>query len=182
MGNMAGEESVPMVPSHTFLDGPNALHGLTVLVVDDEPDAREVLAFILVTRGAHVEEVGGPEAALAYLAMHTPDVLISDIAMPGEDGYSFIQRVRALQNDGKRDIPAIALTAFVRDVDRARALGAGFDLHLPKPMPVTSVIRAVYELSQPESKKAARRARPEAPPERPLAHAKRQVPRPRRFH
>lgn len=166
-------------PSHTFSDGPHALHGLTVLVVDDEPDAREVLAFILLTRGAHVEEARGPEAALAYLAMHTPDVLISDIAMPGEDGYSFIQRVRALQNDGKRAIPAIALTAFVRDVDRDRAIRAGFDMHLPKPMPVTSVIQAVFELSQPGSQRVAR---PEAPAEHPLAHGKRQMPRPRRFH
>ena len=168
---------MPVVPSYTFLDGPDALHGLTVLVVDDEPDAREVLAFILLTRGARVEEAGDPEAALAYLAMHTPDVLISDIAMPGEDGYSFIQRVRALQNDGKRAIPAIALTAFVRDVDRERALRAGFDMHLPKPMPVTSVIQAVFDLSQPDARKPARRARREAPPERPLSKAKRQLSR-----
>jgi CheY-like chemotaxis protein len=153
-------ESVPQVPPRPFLDGPNALHGLTVLVVDDEPDAREVLAFVLLTRGAQVEEAGGPEAALAYLAMHTPDVVISDIAMPGEDGYSFIQRVRALQNDRKRAVPAIALTAFVRDVDRERAMSAGFDLHLPKPLPVSSVVKAVYELSQPGAI-----ARPEAPPQ-----------------
>lgn len=172
-----------VVPSHTFLDGPNALHGLTVLVVDDEPDAREVLAFILLTRGARVEEAGGPEAALAYLAMHTPDVLISDIAMPGEDGYSFIQRVRALKNDGKRSIPAIALTAFVRDVDRERALQAGFDLHLPKPLPVNSVIQAVFELSQAEGhQQAARRAVAGAPPERPLSKAKRRLARGGRFH
>jgi len=179
---MAGEANIPGASAQAYLDGPNALHGLTVLVVDDEPDAREVLAFVLLTRGARVEEAGGPEAALAYLAMHTPDVLISDIAMPGEDGYSFIQRVRALQNDGKRAIPAIALTAFVRDVDRERALRAGFDLHLPKPMPVSSVVQAVFELSQPEEKKAARRVRSQAPPERPLMRAKRQASsRARRF-
>jgi CheY-like chemotaxis protein len=170
-----------MQQADTFLDGPHALHGLTVLVVDDEPDAREVLAFVLLTRGAQVEEAGGPEAALAYLAMNTPDVVISDIAMPGEDGYSFIQRVRALQNDRKRKVPAIALTAFVRDVDRERAMRAGFDLHLPKPLPVSSVVRAVYELSQPGAT-----ARPDAPPESTSGgapmHAKRQVKRPRRLH
>jgi CheY-like chemotaxis protein len=170
--------SVPPASRATFLDGPNALHGLTVLVVDDEADAREVLSFVLLTRGARVEEACGSEAALAYLAMHTPDVVISDIAMPGEDGYTFIQRVRALQNDGKRAIPAIALTAFTRDMDRERAMQAGFDVHLPKPMPVSRVIRAVFELSQ-TSDEAPRREGPEGAAER--LHAKRQVPRPRRL-
>lgn len=179
--DMAEAASLPQVSSKAFLDGPHALHGLTVLVVDDEPDAREVLAFVLLTRGAQVEEAGGPEAALAYLAMHTPDVLISDIAMPGEDGYSLIQRVRALQNDGKRSIPAIALTAFVRDVDRERALGAGFDMHLPKPIPVSSVIKAVFELSQPRRRKVARRRRRAAAAEGPLLRPKRLVSRPRRL-
>ena len=173
---------MPGISDAAFLDGPHALHGLTVLVVDDEPDAREVLAFVLLTRGARVEEAGGPEAALAYLAMHTPDVLISDIAMPGEDGYSFIQRVRALHNDGKRAIPAIALTAFTRDVDRERAMRAGFDVHLPKPMPVSSVVRAVFDLSQASSDELARREPLDETPERQLMHAKRQVARPRRLH
>ena len=134
-------------PPQPFLDGPHALHGLTVLVVDDEPDAREVLAFVLLTRGAQVEEAGGPDAALAYLAMHTPDVVISDIAMPGEDGYSFIQRVQALQNDRKRAVPAIALTAYVREEERQRILLAGFQAHLGKPVDATELVETVARLA-----------------------------------
>lgn len=127
----------------------STLEGLTVLVVDDEQDSREMLACLLETRGACVHQAESAEAALAYLAMSTPSVIISDIAMPIEDGYCLMRRVRALQHGEKRALPGIALTALTRDIDRRRAFAAGFNLHLPKPLQMDSLIRSVAQLCQP---------------------------------
>jgi CheY-like chemotaxis protein len=122
------------------------LQGLNILVVDDELDSRELIACILEQFGATVYQADAPRAALEVLSARTPDIMISDIAMPGEDGYSLMRRVRALGGDEPRDIPAIALTAFTRAMDRARALGAGFDLHIAKPLDPRALVDAVREL------------------------------------
>lgn len=134
--------------SNDFDRSSKALEGLSILVVDDEPDARELVACLLETRGAQVHLADAPMAALDVLAQHTPDVMISDIAMPGEDGYSLMRRVRSLREDDKRNIPAIALTAFTRSVDRERALVAGFNVHMGKPVQSSALMQAVLDLAR----------------------------------
>jgi CheY-like chemotaxis protein len=123
------------------------LQGLNILVVDDELDGRELIACILEQFGATVYQADAPRAALEVLSEHTPDIMISDIAMPGEDGYSLMRRVRSLGGDEPRNIPAIALTAFTRGVDQARALRAGFDLHIGKPLDPLTLVHAVRDLA-----------------------------------
>ncbi len=115
---------VPDVPTLT---------GVTVLVVDDERDARDMLHAILAAAGALVIEASSVQEALALLRGAAPDVLISDIGMAAEDGYAFIRQVRALPGELSR-VPAVALTAYGRPVDRAHALAAGFDHHAAKPI------------------------------------------------
>lgn len=115
--------------------------------MDDELDGRELIACVLEQFGANVYQADAPGAALQVISEHTPDVIISDIAMPGEDGYSLMRRVRTLRGEEPRNIPAIALTAFTRREDRARALGAGFDLHIGKPLDPVLLVNAVRELA-----------------------------------
>jgi CheY-like chemotaxis protein/nitrogen-specific signal transduction histidine kinase len=109
------------------------LSGLTVLVVDDEPDARSLLQRVLEDHEAHVITAASAEEAIAALIRDRPDVLVSDIGMPVEDGYSLIRRVRSMA-DGVAHIPAIALTAYARVEDRVKAIHAGYQLHLSKPV------------------------------------------------
>ena len=111
-----------------------ALHGLRVLVVDDEFDARALLSVMLETSGAQVLAVASTAEALDSLSSWKPDVLIADIGMPVEDGYALIRKVRALPNDNGGGMPAIALTAYARDDDRQRALAEGYQVHLAKPV------------------------------------------------
>ena len=118
-----------------------------VLVVDDEPDARELLAHLFEVSGIETKCVASVGEALEALESFVPDVLISDIGMPAEDGYELIRRVRMLP-DGRHSIPAIALTAFSRNEDRQRALVAGFNAHLAKPVEAAQLIRAVLELAR----------------------------------
>ena len=119
------------------------LDGITVLVVDDEEDAREAMAVLLGQAGARVISVGGAAEALATLDRERPDVLLSDIAMPGEDGYALIRRVRSRSGETGGRIPAAALTAYATLEDRAKAIRAGYDEHIPKPVDPTRLIGAV---------------------------------------
>jgi signal transduction histidine kinase len=119
------------------------LEGVTVLVVDDEEDAREAMAVLLGQAGARVVSVGGAADALEALDREQPDVLLSDIAMPGEDGYALIRRVRARAGEKGGRIPAAALTAYATLEDRAKAIRAGYDEHIPKPVDPTRLIGAV---------------------------------------
>ena len=121
------------------------LTGLRVLVVDDEPDAREVMAEILRRCGATVAAAEGTADALDLFRRDRPDVLVSDIAMPGDDGYALIRRVRGLTMAEGGATPAIALTAYARDEDRRRALDAGFHNHLIKPVEPADLVAAVAE-------------------------------------
>jgi signal transduction histidine kinase/CheY-like chemotaxis protein len=125
-----------------------SLHGICVLVVDDDDDNRQVVEAHLEEQGARVLTVASAAAALDVLQREHVDVLLSDIAMPGEDGYSLIRKVRALNAPRIASIPAVALTAFARNEDRQRALQAGFQLHLPKPVDTQALIVIVAKLGR----------------------------------
>jgi signal transduction histidine kinase/CheY-like chemotaxis protein len=130
-----------------MLPGPpsESLNGLIVLVLDDDRESRDIVVAHLTSRQASVLTAATPAEALAILQRSRIDILLSDIAMPGEDGYSFIKRVRAL--DPKfASMPAAALTALAREEDRDRALSAGFQMHLAKPIDGHSLIAAVASL------------------------------------
>ncbi len=125
------------------------LDEIRVLVVDDEPDAREVVSFLLEDRGAAVQTAASAEEARSVVARLVPHVIVSDIGMPREDGYSFIQSIRALPHAKGGAVPAVALTAFTSPEDRRRALNAGFNKHLGKPVDpdeLLSVVRALANL------------------------------------
>jgi CheY-like chemotaxis protein/two-component sensor histidine kinase len=108
------------------------LDGLAVVVVDDEPDARELVAAMLTAAGARVTVAASAAEALEAIARSAPDVLVSDVGMPGEDGYDLIRKVRAAGAPLAR-LPAVALTAYASGEDARRAVLAGFHTHLPKP-------------------------------------------------
>jgi CheY-like chemotaxis protein/anti-sigma regulatory factor (Ser/Thr protein kinase) len=110
------------------------LRGIRVLVVDDEQDARELLALVLGECGASVGTASGAIEGLVALEQQPVDVLISDIGMPGIDGYEFLRRARTVMAARNLKVPAIALTAFARSEDRTRALHAGFLVHVAKPV------------------------------------------------
>lgn len=120
------------------------LTNLRVLVVDDEPDSREIVAFVLEQAGAEVIAVGAAIAALQTLQSMHFDILISDIGMPEMDGYAFIQQVRQLQVG--EDILAIALTAYAGEVDQQQAILAGFQTHIPKPVEPEDLVSTVAHL------------------------------------
>jgi CheY-like chemotaxis protein len=124
-----------------------SLDGIRVLVVDDEKDARDVIVAILEQRGARTFEAASVEEALARLEEHRPDVLVSDIGLPEEDGYSLMRRIRALPRERGGGIPAAALTAYARTEDRMQALLAGFQIHVPKPVQPAELIAVVASLA-----------------------------------
>lgn len=117
----------------TPVAGAPPLDGLRVLVVDDEPDSNEAVQVLLSESGAEVRVAGSAEQAIQILGAWRPDVLVSDIDMPDEDGYVLLRRVRALDARAGGDVPAVALTAYGRVEDRVRALTAGFAMHVVKP-------------------------------------------------
>ncbi|HKB71509.1 MAG TPA: response regulator, partial [Thermoanaerobaculia bacterium] len=126
---------------------PPDLSGLRVLVVDDEPDAREVVGEILKSANAAVFGFGSADEALAGLEETAPDLIVSDIAMPGGDGYEFLREVRRRERETGGRAPAIALTAYVRREDRSRALAEGFDRHVSKPIEPENFLAVVAELA-----------------------------------
>ena len=122
------------------------LDGLRVLVVDDDPNALDLASAILTGAGATVRTCLSAPEALAVLQQWRPDVLVSDIEMPGEDGYSLIRKVRALDRDHGGNTPAVALTAYGRVQDRVLSLTAGYSMHVPKPVDpgeLTTIIASV---------------------------------------
>jgi CheY-like chemotaxis protein len=122
------------------------LSGLRVLVVDDEDDTRRVISAVMSQHGAEVMACGSAREALDTLRRWRPDILMSDIGMPGEDGYALIRQVRALPADCGGRTPAAALTAYAREEDRKRALAAGYQLHVAKPFSAHELIAAVSNL------------------------------------
>jgi CheY-like chemotaxis protein/nitrogen-specific signal transduction histidine kinase len=122
------------------------LDGMSILVVDDEADTRELLKAVLEQCGAEVMITKSASEALETLERKSPDLLLSDIGMPGEDGYELIRRVRSLPVERGGKIPAIALTAYARVEDRLRALQAGYQMHIPKPVVLAELVALITSL------------------------------------
>ncbi len=125
------------------LRGVGSLKGVRVLVVDDEHDTREILAVMLGRFGAEVRTGSSAAEGLRLLKSWRPDLLVSDIGMPGEDGYALIGKLRALAAEAGGATPAIALTAFASSQDRQKALASGFQVHLAKPVEPVELARMV---------------------------------------
>jgi PAS domain S-box-containing protein len=126
--------------------GARPLEGLDVLVVEDDTDANEILSVVLADRGATVRIAVDYDSAVAALRTQWPDVLISDIGLPVRDGYELIRKVRDMQPAGQERLPAIALTAFSRSEDKARALNAGFDDHVAKPLNPHTLVASIHKV------------------------------------
>ncbi|MEH2111798.1 response regulator [Nostoc sp.] len=122
------------------------LAGLNILVVDDDDDSRFYITTVLEADGAAITAVASAAVALKVLPELQPDVLICDIAMPGEDGYTLIRKIRALKPDIYGKLPAIALTAYGDSEYRSRALEAGFQTHVPKPVDPGELVAIVANL------------------------------------
>jgi PAS domain S-box-containing protein len=130
--------------STTTQDQP--LQGIQVLLVDDEPDARDLIVFVLQAAGAIVQATASVQEAFATLQQFRPDVLVSDIGMPEENGYSLMIKIRQQAPEAGGNIPAIALTAYAREEDREQAFAAGFQRHLSKPVIAEDLIAAILDL------------------------------------
>jgi CheY-like chemotaxis protein len=125
--------------------GPS-LAGLDVLIVDDDDDGRDAVRAVLEQRGAKVRAAASVDDALLAFEAATPDVLVSDIGMPGEDGYDLIRLVRRLEAVRGRHIPAIALTAYAAAEDRRRTLHAGYDSYVAKPVAASAFVPLIASL------------------------------------
>ena len=124
-----------------------SLGGLRILVVDDDADAREVISAVLVQAGADVATASSAPQAIDLVESWGPNVLISDIGMPNQDGYDLIRKLRARSTDRASHIPAIALTAFARSQDRLKALSAGYQMHVAKPIEPLELVTVVASLT-----------------------------------
>src|SRR5438132_581737 len=136
----------------------SALDGARVLIVDDEGDTREVLSVLLSGAGAEVRTSASAADALVVLTRWPPDVLLADIAMPGEDGYALLSKLRALTPRQGGEIPALALTAYAHPHDRERALAAGFHDYVVKPFEPPALVAAIAKLAR--TRRPSRRAAP----------------------
>jgi CheY-like chemotaxis protein len=123
------------------------LEGVKVLLVEDAPDARELIAMMLRERGARVGTASNGAEAMQQLAECVPDVLVSDIGLPGEDGHALLKRVRAWAEARDEWVPAIALTAYAGAEDARRAYRAGFQVHMAKPLEPSVLLEAVARLA-----------------------------------
>jgi CheY-like chemotaxis protein len=128
-------------------DAPD-IRGLRVLIVDDDPDTLEVLRAVLKQYGARVRIAVSTADALEVFREWRPDVLISDLAMPVEDGYSLISKIRALTPEQGGNVPAAALTAYAAETDRRRSRAAGYQIHIAKPLDPTTIAAAVAEIKR----------------------------------
>jgi signal transduction histidine kinase len=147
IANTVQMHDAPYARGRPIVDLPS-LTGIYVLVVDNEADARALVSTILQSRGAEVAAVETAQEALIEIRRRRPDVLLSDIAMPGEDGYSLIQKVRELTSS-EPTLPAAALTAYAAPSDRSQALLAGFQAHLTKPIEPAELTAVVAALARP---------------------------------
>lgn len=124
------------------------LTGLSVLVLDDDPEARRLVTFVLEQNGAQVKTAATAAEALAMIHLRKPDVIVSDIGLPEEDGYVFIRQLRAMEIERGGSIPAAALTAFTRSEDRIKAIQAGFQTHVAKPVHPEELLLVVASLAK----------------------------------
>jgi CheY-like chemotaxis protein len=128
------------------MEPPLLLAGLNILVVDDDDDSRFYVTTVLEADGANVVAVASAATAWEALIKQQPEVLVCDIAMPDEDGYSLIRKVRSLKPDQGGHIPAVALTAYADSEDRIRAMEAGFQTHVGKPVDPTELVEIIAHL------------------------------------
>jgi PAS domain S-box-containing protein len=141
----SGERSLREAEGALF-EAPSELRGLSVLVVDDEPETRDLLKFVLDQCEVEVSTAESAREALSFLAQQRFDVLISDIGMPEVDGYALIKQVRQLPPDQGGSLPALALTAYARAEDRTEVLRAGFNMHLAKPIDPSELLVVITTL------------------------------------
>lgn len=142
-GPRAHPTSAPSAPA-----GPEvSLAGIGVLVIDDEIDARELVLSLLVDAAADVRTAGSAKDGVALVQSFRPDVIVSDIGMPDQDGYQFMRDVRALAADAGGRTPAVALTAFARSEDRTRAMNAGYQVHVSKPIEPQELVATIRSLA-----------------------------------
>ncbi len=138
----------PRAQTNSVMDCPPEVAGLSVLVVDDDPDTCDMIREILASCGAVVRTATSAEDALDFFQTARPDLLISDIGMPNVDGYSLIKRVRERERQTRDNrVPAVALTAFARIEDRVKALASGYQMHVAKPVEPTELLTIVASLS-----------------------------------
>ncbi len=140
-----GSSNSGIADSQAITEDRTSLSGLHVLLVDDDEDTLELMSAALTTRNAKVTAVSSAGEALEALKVCRPDVLISDIAMPGADGYELIQKIRALDLAANGNIPAVAISAYAKEEDRARAFSSGFQGYLAKPVELAELIQAVAQ-------------------------------------
>jgi len=122
------------------------LEGVRVLVVDDEPDARDIVSAVLMQQGAEVRTCSSAAEALIEVCEWQPTVILSDIGMPQEDGYELMRKVRQWEMEVGSHIPAVAVTAFAREEDRQKAIASGYQTHIPKPIEPTHLVSVVASL------------------------------------
>jgi signal transduction histidine kinase/CheY-like chemotaxis protein len=123
------------------------LEGIRVLLLDDEPETRHIIGVVIARAGAEVTSCNSVSEALAKLGQWRPNVILSDIAMPDEDGYSFMRKVRSFTREKGGETPAAALTAYARDEDRAEAFAAGYQMHISKPIAPVQLVTMVARLA-----------------------------------
>jgi CheY-like chemotaxis protein len=144
-----GQVNDPAPPKGTCIT-PSGVHGvlqgMRIVIVDDDDDARDLLMILLTQRAASVFPAGSAAEALTLVQREHPDAIVSDIAMPDEDGYMLIERVRALPDDAGGRTPAIAVTAYTGRGDREHVIAAGFDVHCGKPIDLDSLVTTLVEL------------------------------------
>jgi signal transduction histidine kinase/DNA-binding response OmpR family regulator len=146
-GEMSDETALPLANEAAempiTLPSPDALRGLIILVVDDHAPTRDILAFVLQKSGAVVVSAGGAGEAMTLFRTHHPDVMVSDIGMPDEDGLTLLDHIRKLPAGAGGQTPAIALTAYVRREDSERLLAGGFQAYLTKPVEPVELVNAI---------------------------------------
>ncbi len=139
----------PMVSGAVPFECPPEIEGIKILAVDDEADARILLTAVLEQCGAEIKTCSSARETLDVLESYAPDVLVSDIGMPDDDGYWLIKQVREMENKkGKPRLPAIALTAFARVEDRLQAFSAGYNMHVPKPVEPAELTLVIASLTE----------------------------------
>ncbi|MBD2501012.1 PAS domain-containing hybrid sensor histidine kinase/response regulator [Anabaena azotica] len=154
---------LPLITAHSAntddedkTDIPLDLSGIKVLVVDDEPDSLDFVSFVLELYNAEVQTASSPLVAIQILLASKLDVLVSDIGMPGMDGYEFLRQVRTWTPENGGQIPAIALTAYAGEFNRQQAITAGFQMHIPKPIESKTLAAAIAHLIRKEQGKGYR--------------------------
>jgi signal transduction histidine kinase len=145
-GSEPEKPSTTLARSAASLPLATSLKGVRTLIVDDEPDAREVVAAVLEQCGAEVLVSESVQQALAVFERDRPQLVVADIEMPGEDGYSLIRKIRSLPSSRGGQTPAVALTAHASTSDRIRLLDAGFEVHVPKPVQPTELIASLVRV------------------------------------